>query len=330
MSDIHSPVIRLIGPTEMPVRIPDWPEAVGIAICRSEGRILCFQPYHERETPMALKRRLLDAAGEKMRGFSIHPPLQGIPAAKLGPAEDLQMIADLEKSLRTIPRLVEEVHDFAINFEFADEEGLSLDGLTDQARRKGEDAPARITDHLPVGYHPFVKADPNCEVIAGAVLRPQGAAGTDLLLVPEKDLNPREIPPEANVLVREDSLRVAIALGPLLVKGQLPRALRMPAGALMLSQSGGKPVPALVLRRGGFLFVAPDYAALAQPAAVTSGPKKKGFPWLAIGLGLGAVAMVAGVVAATMWFMSSVETVSAPAAPVQNLRNELFAPVSGQ
>ncbi|MCB5410872.1 hypothetical protein [Pseudogemmobacter faecipullorum] len=330
MSDFNTPIVRLVSPAELPVRIPDWPEAVGIAICRAGGRIISLQPYHLQESGTALKRRLVEEAGDSLRGFAVHPGLKGLPAAKLSPAEDLHLLSELEQSLRSMPRLVEEVADFAINFEFAAEEGLSLDGLSDQARRKGEDQPGKASDQLPVGYHAFVKSDTTSEVISGAVLRPVGAQGVDLLLADEKQIPLREIPPEAQVLVREDSLRVAIPLAALLENGRLPRAIRLPAGSLLPPQGDGRPVPALVLRRGGFLFVAPDYSALAHPAlTAASATKRRRLPWLAIGIGAGAVALVAAIAATTLLLLAGDNRRAAPLPPVEGLRENLFAPRAG-
>ena len=327
MSDFNTPLVRLVPPAEMPVRIPDWPEAVGIAICRVNGRIISLQPYHLRETGIALKRRLVEEAGEDLRGFAVHPAVKGLATAKLSPAEDLHMLSELEQSLRSMPRLVEEVADFAINFEFASEEGLSLDGLADQARRKGEEQPGKVADQLPVGYRMFVKSDMTSEVISGAVLRPVGAQGVDLLLVDEKQIPAREIPPEATVLVREDSLRVAIPLASLLENGRLPRALRLPAGSLLPPQGDGRPVPALVLRRGGYLFVAPDYGAVAHPA-LTAGLnlKRRRLPWLAIGIFTGAAALIAAAAVGTLLLLSGENRKTGPVAPVEGLRENLFAP----
>lgn len=330
MADINSPLVRLVPPAELPVRIPDWPEAVGIAICRAGGRTISLQPYHLREAAPALKRRLVAEAGDALRGFAVHPAVKGLIDAKLPPAEDLRLISELEQALRSMPRLVEEASDFAINFEFASEEGLGLDGLNDQTRRRREDQGAKPTDQLPVGYHAFVKAEPDCEVISGAMLRPVGAAGVDLLLVPEKSLPLRFIPADAPVLVREDSLRVAIPLGPVLDAGRLPPALRLPAGALLLGATGGKPVPALVLRRRGYLFVAPDYAAIANPvSAAPATPARVALPWKTISLLLAGLALIAGVAVAGWFLLPATTEARGPTAPVQDLRENLFAPRTG-
>lgn len=327
MADPTTPLVRLYGPEELPVRIPDWPEQVGIAVCRVGGKTIAFQPYHQAETGPALRKRLPQEAGAALQGFAAYPALRGLSEARIGYAEDQRLTAELENALRSMPRLVEAVQDFAINFEFAAEEGLGLDGLNDTARRRAEPGPsAPVSDQMPVGYHPFKEPDRSAEVIAGAMLRPVGAAGIDLLLSAEARDNPRALPPEVNVLVRDDSLRVAIPLAGVLVNDKLPAALRLPAGALVLGQSGGKPVPAQVLRRGNYLFVAPDVGAIASPAAVQmKAARGPGLPWGLIALVLGLVLLAAAIGAAAFAFWPSGTATSGPLAPVDSLRSGLFS-----
>lgn len=316
-------IVRLFGPDELPVRIPDWPEGVGIAVCRTMGKTIALQPYHTSETGPNLRRRLGDEVGDSLRGFAVYPALRGLPEASIGYAEDQKIVADLANALRSMPRLVEAVQDFAINFEFAEEEGLGLDGLADQARRKGE-PPKSAPDQLPVGYHPFEKPDPTCEVISGAMLKPVGAAGVDLILVAEKGLPSREMPPEVGVMVREDSLRVAIPLGAILVNGKLPPVVRLPAGSLLLGQTNGKPVPAMVLRRGSFLFVAPDYGAVSMPLAVGKA-EGRSFPWLPVLAILLGMIVIAGIAVGTVLLLSGGETVTGSQGAVDSLRSNMFS-----
>ena len=328
MPDAMSPLVRLFSDEELPVRIPDWPEGVGIAVCRANGRSLSMQPYHTEEAGMALRRRLVEEVGEALGGFKVYPALKGIPEAKISAAEDRRITQDLEQALRSMPRLIETVQDFAINFAFALDEGLGLDDLNDQRRRKGEAMAKSNTDQLPVGYQLFDKPDPSAAVIAGAMLKPLGAQGVDLFLGGDPNKHSREIPPEPKVLVREDSLRVAIPLASAMQNGSLPAVLRLPAGALILSGAGGKPVPAMVLRRGNFLYVAPEAASVSAPV---TGPKvvapKRSGAWKWIGLGLAAVAVVLGIAAGVFMLLSGGENVATPPTePVSKLRSNLFAP----
>ncbi|RRH75794.1 hypothetical protein [Falsigemmobacter faecalis] len=330
MADQHAPIVRLFGPGDLPVRIPDWPEAVGIAVCRAEGKTLAFMPWHISEKPQVLRRRLSHEAGPALHGFAFYPAFKGSPAVTLPPGEDARILGELDSALRGLPRLLEEAGDFAINFEFAADEGLSLDALSDVNRRKVElsarAAQTTITDQLPVGYVPFVKADPDCEMIAGAMLRPAGAAGVDLVLQP--NASARELPAEVVVLVREDSLRVAIQLGPVLVDGRLPAVLRLPTGALMLGKTGGRPVPAMVLRRSGMLFVAPDYSAVStvpQPIPREENQSSsRPWVWIAAGL-LGLLAAVA-ITVVVVRALQPAAPAPVPVAPVDDLRSNLFAP----
>ena len=323
-------LVRLVGPSDLPVRIPDWPENVGIAVCRVAGRTVALQPYNTGEAGPKLRRRLIEEVGETLQGFAAYPATKSIPEAKIGYSEDQKILAELENALRSMPRLIEAVQDFAINFEFAEEEGLGLDGLSDSARRKSESSsePTRsATEPLPVGYHPFLKPDPNCEVISGATLKPVGAAGVDLVLVAEKGLPSRDIPPEASVLVREDSLRVAIPLAQVLIDGRLPPVMRLPAGSLLLGATNGKPIPAVVLRRGGYLFVSPDYSSVSNPAAVAQGEKSKSkFPWVAVMIAILAIVVVAAIAVGTLYLMPSGSGAAQSTAPVDNLRSNMFAP----
>jgi len=321
MADPVGPVVRLVASGEIPVRISDWPEDVGIAICRVGGRTVSLTPYHEEERPGALRRRLIEEVGERLNGFHVHPEMRGIPTAELSLADDQKLLSDLETALRGMPKLIEEIHDFAINFVFAAEEGVSLDG-----KGKNDGVRQGMTDQLPVGYVPFVQADPNCEVISGAILRPAGAAGIDLLLTQAPQ--GREMAPEVKVLVREDSLRVAIPVGEVLVNGRLPPVLRMPAGSLLLGSSGGKPVPALVMRRGGFLFVAPDYSSVAGSASIAE-PVRAGsrIPYKLIALIMLAVVVIVAMMGGVLWYLlqAGLED-AAPLAPVDDLRQNLFSP----
>lgn len=332
MSDPSSPLVRLFGPDELPVRIPDWPDQVGVAVCRAGGKTMSFQPYHLGEPGQVLRKRLPQEAGEALQGFAVYPALRGLSEARIGYAEDQRITAELENALRSMPRLIEAVQDFAINFEFASEEGLGLDGLNDSLRRKPETsavaAQRAATDELPVGYHPFKEPDRTAEVISGAILRPVGAAGIDLVLT-EGGGDARSVPPDATVLVREDSLRVAIPLAPLLTDGRLPPVLRLPAGSLLLGQSGGKPVPAQVVRRGSYLFVAPEFSVIAAPAtAAPKGEKAKGrrLPWKMLGILLAALAFAAAVGAAVYFFLPRDDGTAGRLAPVDSLRSGLFAP----
>lgn len=331
MSDATTPLVRFFGPDELPVRIPDWPGEVGVAVCRLNGKTLSFQPYHRAEAGQALRKRLPQEVGEALQGFAAYPAMRGLSEARISYAEDQRITVELENALRSMPRLIELVQDFAINFDFAAEEGLGLDGLNDGARRKAEisamAAQKSMTEPLPVGYHPFREPDRSSEVISGAFLRPVGAAGIDLVLV-ENAQNARAVPPETTVLVREDSLRVAIPLAPVLVDGRLPPVLRLPAGSLLLGQSNGKPVPANVLRRGNFLFIAPEFSVIASAAQMPKPEKSRALPWKAIGLGLAGLVLVAAVGTAAFFLLPQGGDTGRPQAPVESLRSGLFAPAA--
>lgn len=330
MSDQNLPYVRLFAPEELPVKISDWPEGVGIAVCRVGGRTASMQPYHVTESGMSLRKRLPAEVGEVMLGFSVYPALRGLTEYKISPVEEQRLLSELEATLRSAPLLIEAAADFAINYEFAEEEGIGIDSLGESAKRNSDAANSVARDQIPVGYVPFEKPDPNCELIAGAVLRPAGAAGVDLILAPEQFAKTREMAPEVKVMVREDSLRVAIPLAGAMVNGRLPSAVRIPAGALMLGQSGGKPVPAWVLRRGSFLFVAPDYSAVATTASVAAPTAKasseSGIPMKPILMTLAAVAVVLGIAAAAYAFIQRGNNVEQSTAPVDTLRSNLFAP----
>lgn len=329
VSDAMSPLVRLFSSEELPVRIPDWPEGVGIAVCRVGGRSISMQPYHMEESGSALRRRLVDEVGAELGGFKIYPALKGIPAADIGAAEDRRITQDLEQALRSMPRLIETVQDFAINFAFALDEGLGLDDLSEQGRRKGEVAAKHEADQLPVGYQLFEKPDPDAAVIAGAMLKPLGAQGVDLYLGGDPNKHSRDIPPEPRVLVRDDSLRVAIPLAGVLQNGALPPVLRLPAGALIMSGAGGKPVPAMVLRRGNFLYVAPEANSVSAPASAPKSiaPRQSSGLWKWIALGVAAVLVVAAIAGGVYFMLAKGEApAAAPVEPVNKLRSNLFAP----
>lgn len=330
MSDQNLPYVRLFAPEELPVKISDWPEGVGIAVCRVGGRTASMQPYHVTESGMGLRKRLPAEVGEAIMGFSVYPALRGLSEYKISQVEDQRLLSELEATLRSAPLLIEAAADFAINYEFAEEEGIGMDSLGESGKRHSETAQSVARDQIPVGYVPFEKPDPNCELIAGAVLRPAGAAGVDLILAPDQFAKSREMTPEVSVMVREDSLRVAIPLAGALVNGRLPSAVRIPAGALMMGQSGGKAIPAWVLRRGSFLFVAPDYGAVATTASVGAPVAKaqggSAFPWKPIVITLAAVVVVLGIAGAAYTLMQKGDAVEQSAAPVDSLRSSLFAP----
>lgn len=327
MSDANSPIVRLFGPEEIPVRIPDWPEGVGVAVCRAGGKTLSFQPYHTGESGMALRKRLPAEAGAALNGFLVYPAMRGIGEAKLSYSDDQRIVSELEHALRSMPLLVEAVADFAINFEFAEDEGIGLDALNDSARRAAEASQAqKPRDQIPVGYLPFIKPDPTCEMISGAMLRPAGAAGVDLILAPDRLARTREMAAEVTVMVREDSLRVAIPLAGVLVNGALPAVVRLPVGALMMGQSAGKPVPAWVLRRGAYLFVAPDYSAVSTaPTLGTTAKQAPHFPWTPVILAVCTVVVIAAAAVAAYVLLPSGEAPAATTAPVDNLRSTLFS-----
>ena len=333
MSDAMSALVRLFGPADLPVRIPDWPEGVGIAVCRNRGKTLSMQPYHVQETGQMLRRRLTDEVGEELHGFRVTPALKGIETAEISPVDDRRIAHELENALRSMPRLIETVQDFSINFAFALDEGLGLAGLADQARRKPDGAEVN-SDNIPVGYQLFEKADSNSEVISGASLKPQGAAGVDLFLSGDPNKHSREIPAEPKVLVREDSLRVAIPLKGVLVEGKLPNVLRLPAGSILISGAAGKVVPALVLRRGNILYVTPEAPAVAAPLAplkVAAAPASPLWKWL--GLGVAGLIVIGAIGFAAFKLLSfDAPPAAVEQAPVNNLRSNLFAPVtpSGQ
>lgn len=330
MSDLNLPYVRLFAPEELPVKISDWPEGVGVAVCRAGGRTVSMQPYHVTESGIGLRKRLPAEVGEVIMGFGVYPALRGLSEFKISQVDDQRLLSELEATLRSTPLLVEAAADFAINYEFAEEEGIGMDSLGESGKRHAENAQSVARDQIPVGYLPFEKPDPNCELISGAVLRPAGAAGVDLILAPEQFAKSREMAPEVGVMVREDSLRVAIPLGGALINGRLPSAVRIPAGALMMGQSGGKAIPAWVLRRGSFLFVAPDYSSVATAASVgpvaANAQGGAGFPWKPIVITLAAVAVALGIAAAGYTFLQQGDAVEQSTAPVDTLRSNLFAP----
>lgn len=231
-----------------------WPDDVGIAVISAGERLEVF-PVHAREGMGDALARLAALSGHDLREALCHPAVEDHAACELPFSAVADLLAAVEAFLARFPAAVEEAEDFAINFDFAADEGIPFPALIPPDAPEPD--PARPTRVLPAGFHPF-------DVAAHATLRPflrVDPAG-DLLVVPDAGL-PVLSATTADILLRDDGLALALPALALCGPQAMQRAIRLPHGCLgWMPRHAGQDIPLLAVTQGDYVILSllPEWA----------------------------------------------------------------------
>ncbi|MGH1466605.1 MAG: hypothetical protein ACRBBQ_14730 [Cognatishimia sp.] len=98
----------------------DWPANMRLAVClmpSGECQLLLFRQEEAGLFPQRLRKHL----GLRPEEISIHPPVAGFPSRQMKYSDE----RSLEMLLQETPDIVEDAHDYSVNFSYAMEEGLN-------------------------------------------------------------------------------------------------------------------------------------------------------------------------------------------------------------
>ncbi|WP_143096158.1 hypothetical protein [Tranquillimonas alkanivorans] len=265
----------------------DWPARMSLALCLDDSGTCELVVFHEDESD-----RILERVGEVLQrplgAFAVAPEVEGYPTRRILFSEERQLLTLVAET----DRLSEIASDYAINFNFAREEGLDPTDLTRLAdRREGAEweapsisgvstggGPAAAGSgglgHLPPGY---VRADrdtrPECDFVPGRLSLHGGRVRVTLEpALADEDRVPTLV---HDVAFREDFARFVLprdALGAAWQAGG-PAVLDVPAELFpqaLIMQFARRPRAANVTVTPQAVFVTPTRAVeTSEPEART-------------------------------------------------------------
>lgn len=122
---------------EVAAILPDWPAEMSLAICLDGAGACEMVVFHRDES-----ERILDRVAEVMNrapgSFAVTPEVEGWPTRRILFSEERKLMALVAGA----ERLSETAADYAINFNFAREEGLDPEALIRTGAKTGSDLAA--------------------------------------------------------------------------------------------------------------------------------------------------------------------------------------------
>ena len=122
--------------------LPGWPAQMQVAVCLTPGGACDLAVHHQSETARVLER-ILALHSLSRFDLCVAPHVEGYPTRKVLFSEEQQLLSLVADS----PHLAELASDYAINYRFAQDEGLDPEAATGtrigrQAASEGKPAPA--------------------------------------------------------------------------------------------------------------------------------------------------------------------------------------------
>lgn len=250
---------------------PDgWPADVGIAVIAGDG--LQVFPVHDREGGAEALTRIAALSGLDLRAAAVHPPVAGHPACDMPFSAVADLQSAVEAFLARAPEAVDEADDFAVNFGFAVEEGISFPALAPTARTEAPAPPdAALAPDTPPPGHSALPSAPASSLPPHArpVLRLRAAGPAMVVFDPDSPVLAPVAPP---VFLRDDGLGLAVARRALRGPEGVAGAILLPDGALPWLPAGAEgDLPLIATERGAHLFLSllPEWAWPAAPLSPT-------------------------------------------------------------
>lgn len=105
--------------------LPGWPAQMQVAVCLTPGGACDLAVHHQSETARVLDR-ILALHGLSRFDLCVAPHVEGYPTRKVLFSEEQQLLSLVADS----PHLAELASDYAINYRFAQDEGLDTEAAT--------------------------------------------------------------------------------------------------------------------------------------------------------------------------------------------------------
>jgi len=105
--------------------LPQWPARMNLVLCMDEAGKCALVVYHENEASKVLGK-VANVLEKPLGSFSVSPKVAGCPTRKVRFSEEQQLLALVAEA----DQLCETASDYAINYNFAREEGLDPETLT--------------------------------------------------------------------------------------------------------------------------------------------------------------------------------------------------------
>ena len=301
MTPSETLALRVFDPVEFSVP-KDWPEKIGIAAVVSRQRSPEFHPVHTSETMPDLIARMRRKTGLDFLSVRLYPATEHYDKLEINFDDNIQMLRELERYVDD-PALIEEAQDFAINFEFAAEEGVPVDGMNppelEEAHPPAEldidglptatdnaaallNVPPHVdpaTPHIPAGYLPMAETLTEDQLATGTFLR-QTVLG-DLEIVFAGGRWPKRSE-TVDLLVRQDRMSLAVRKDQLLQNGRPHPAIHVPRHSLCPGAiDPGKKYPVVTSTQGEYVMLTPVLRPVGKRYRV---PKLVSGPSIAAGL----------------------------------------------
>ncbi|MFU8863070.1 MAG: hypothetical protein ACNA7O_04090 [Rhodobacterales bacterium] len=122
--------------------LPGWPAQMQVAVCLTPGGACDLAVHHQGETARVLTR-ILALHGLSRFDLCVAPHVEGYPTRKVLFSEEQQLLSLVADS----PHLAELASDYAINYRFAQDEGLDPEAATGNTigrQTAGADKPATV------------------------------------------------------------------------------------------------------------------------------------------------------------------------------------------
>lgn len=263
-------VLHLFQPEDRVRWPPEWPDGFGAVAAVEKGRsILGVTAFHHSEKPGEAVARIARSLGLPTLLTPVHPPVPGLAQATLDPIEEARARDALSALLDNDLEILEAASDFAMNFEFAVSEGLSLHAHLPEMEGappapplppSGLPEPVAVNGALarhPLGFLPLAEVSSEPRSIPDATLSPFTDDRSFLRLAPGATQGTATTSrKDWSVSWSGRSVTYAIPLSVIEIGGELPAALILPFRDASLAEEGaGRQFPVDVMLAHGWLFL---------------------------------------------------------------------------
>lgn len=262
-------VLHLFQPEDRVRWPPEWPDGFGAVAAVEKGRsILGVTAFHHSEKPGEAVARIARSLGLSTLLTPVHPPVPGLAQATLDPIEEARARDALSALLDNDLEILEAASDFAMNFEFAVSEGLSLHAHLPEMEGAAPAPPlppSNLPEPLavngalarhPLGFLPMAEVSAEPRSIPDATLAPFGDDRSFLRITPGASQGTSTSLEDWSVTWSGRSVTYAIPLSVIEIRGELPAALILPFRvAAQAGEGARRHVPVDVMVAHGWLFL---------------------------------------------------------------------------
>ena len=227
-----------------------WPRDIGVGVYFINSQVGEIGFFHEEEDVASIGRRLRSRFSWRGSSVSVH-------------AYDLEKNAHRELSrvcglfVLTKSDVLEQAHDFALNYDFARSEGVDLSTFSEASQNSElrSTANATLSVGTPANYITLADAREKFDLFSGSSIEVDAIESVVRLTLPGYEGS--VVVEEEDLFVHERGVSFAIDVYGLMGNGGCPGTIFLPLDAVPFCSGANSRCPVLVVEDDGFLKVSP-------------------------------------------------------------------------